>query len=758
MIGKIKSYSVAENRITLEFEKANGFVEVISDDIIRVFEDLDGINHVTDAITEDLRKCGEFKVNRLDDCIRIDTKKVIVKVYDDYRVDFFDTDEKLVCGDYRGERKFTDRISEEDKKLLEGEGHSAGEEENYKFILMKDMSNVKGIYGLGDKTGFLNKKGYMYEMWNTDNPAPQVDNFKALYKSIPFFIATTNSTPYGIFLDNSYHSYFDMGKECEDYYYISADDGNVDYYYIAGNSMMDIIASYTHITGRANVPQLFTLGYHQSRWSYSTADEVKVIARKMREYKIPCDTIHMDIDYMDNYKVFTFSDKRFPGIKDYIKELGSDGFKIVTIIDPGVKKETGYDVYDKGIENSYFAKNTDGTVYENEVWPGDSVFPDFGNQGVRKWWADNHKVLVEAGVRGVWNDMNEPASFRGPLPEDVVFRVGDRVTDHREMHNLYGHFMAKATYDGLLKYDKRRPFIITRACFAGTHRYSTGWTGDNHSIWTHLQMAIPQLCNLSMSGMAFIGTDVGGFGSDATPELMARWVQVGCFSPLFRNHSAKGTRYQEPWKFGDRILDIYRKFVELRYELIPYYYDLFYECEKNGKPVIRPLILNYPNDEQVENMNDEFMVGENILVAPVVNPGQTKKMVYLPQGKWYDYFTNKKYDGGQYIIVDSSLDTCPVFVKAGAFIPKYPVMQYIGEKEITQINISYYPGEPCEYIHYLDDGESMDYKDGKYNAYKLTGKEENVDITFMQKEYEKEYKKIIITNCDNGDVIEKEFN
>lgn len=737
MIGKMSDYKVENQKVILAFDNAKGFIEVVREDIIRVYQDIDGIERTTDAISEDVKASGSFETEKTTECLVITTGKLVVKVYDDFKVDFLDKSGKVLCADYRGSRVHMARISEEDKKLLEGEGHSVEGDENYKFELLKDISNVKGFYGLGDKTGFLNKKGYMYEMWNTDNPDPQVDNFKALYKSIPFFIATTETKPYGIFLDNSYHSYFDMGKESNDYYYMAADDGNIDYYFFAGEQMSDIISGFTYLTGRMNVPQLFTLGYHQCRWSYSSAEEVRAIADNMRKYKIPCDTIHMDIDYMDKFKVFTFSDERFPNVKDFIKELSDDGFKIVTIIDPGVKKEEGYQVYDKGIENSYFAKDTEGNVYVNEVWPGESVFPDFGNEEVRKWWADNQKVLVDAGVRGVWNDMNEPASFRGPLPDDVVFRNGERVTDHREMHNLYGHFMAKATYDGLVKYDKRRPFIITRACYAGTHRYSTAWTGDNHSIWTHLQMAIPQLCNLAMSGMVFSGTDVGGFGSDVTPELLLRWVQVGCFSPLFRNHSAKGSRYQEPWQFGDEVVDIYKKYVELRYELIPYFYDLFYNCANTGMPVIRPLILNFPDDPEVTNMNDEFMVGDSLLVAPVVNPGQTKRMVYLPEGDWYDYFTKEKIEGGKYIIVDAPIDKCPIFVKAGSIIPKYPVQQYIGEKEITEIKLDYFPGPECQYFHYQDDGETFNYKNGEYNCYKIEGKGENLEINCIHKGYDK---------------------
>lgn len=740
MFGKILKYEVDGSRINIEFENGKGFVEVISDYIIRVFSNFDSICRESKAVSLERGNDAYFNVEKNDESISIKTGALNIFVFDDFKTDIFDTDGNAICCDYRGERKAVQGISDEDKKIVESEGHTVNDESgSFNIQVLKSMDNVKAFYGLGDKTGFLNKAGYQYEMWNTDNPDPQVDCFKALYKSIPFFAALTDGKPYGIFFDNTYHSYFDMGKECSEYYYFAANEGDLDYYFITGNTLADIIKGYTYLTGRMPLPQLFTLGYHQSRWSYASAEEVREIADNMRKYKIPCDTIHLDIDYMDEFKVFTFSDERFPKAKEFIKELSSDGFKVVTIIDPGVKVEDGYHIYDEGKEKGYFAKNGDGSIYENRVWPGISVFPDFGREDVRNWWADNQKFLVDMGVRGIWNDMNEPASFNGPLPDEVVFCDGKRITDHKEIHNVYGHFMAQATYDGLKKYDGRRPYIITRACYAGSQKYTTAWTGDNHSIWVHLQMLIPQLCNLGISGMAFVGTDVGGFSSDVTPELLVRWVQAGCFSPMFRNHSAKGTRYQEPWKFGEEVLGIYRKFVELRYRLIPYFYDLFHECESTGIPVLRPLILNYPDDMEVLNMNDEFMVGDSILVSPVVNPGQTNKMVYLPKGKWYDYDTKEMHEGGCYIIKDAPLDVCPMYIKAGAVIPNYPVQQYIGEQKIEKLILDVYPGEGC-YTHYLDDGESFGYRDGEYNEYKFMNNDGNVEVEIVHQGYDGGYR------------------
>ena len=448
------------------------------------------------------------------------------------------------------------------------------------------------------------------------------------------------------------------------------------------------------------------------------------------------------IDYMDGYRVFTWNEKDYGDPAGTIQELADEGFKAVCIIDPGVKLDPGYEKYDEGIAGDYFVKTPEGEVYVNAVWPGDSVYPDFGQPKVRKWWAENQKFLTDIGVAGVWNDMNEPASFHGELPSDVVFTDEDQKSTHAAMHNVYGHLMSKATYEGLKEQTGKRPFVITRACYAGSQKYTTVWTGDNQSLWSHLQMAVPQLCNLGLSGLAFAGTDVGGFGADCTAELLCRWVQVGAFSPLFRNHSSNGSIYQEPWQFGEKTVNIYRKFVELRYRLLPYLYDLFAECEKTGLPIMRPLVLHYEKDENTWNLNDEFLVGEHLLVAPVLEQGQTKKMVYLPEGIWYDFNTGKRYEGKQYYLVDAPLDTCPMFAKAGSMIPTYEVMQYVGEKPYDTLNMLVFPGEGT-YVHYQDNGSDFAYQDDAYNEYAFT-QQENGEVTMkMGKEgYEKPYKKI----------------
>lgn len=741
--GRLTDYKVSGQKVLLNFERQQAYVTALTPKIINVFCGLECPDHRSQAIEGEKELPVDLKVERRENGLWISTGKVSVRVDDGFYVDFYDEKGNPVCEDYREERKPLKRVNDELRAFLESEGHEAFRQEEMAFEVIKRMQGSEHFYGLGDKTGFLDKRHYEYEMWNTDDPSPQVDCFKALYKSIPFFLTLTDSYVYGIFMDNPYKSVFNMGQESEDYYYFGAVAGNLDYYYIAGESLPEVLSGYTYLTGTHPLPQKWTLGYQQSRWGYTTKDDVEEIARNMRKWDIPCDAIHFDIDYMQDFKVFTWNEGRYGGdAAGYIKSLAERGFKVVTINDPGVKKEDGYSIYEEGVEKGYFAKTPEGEVYINAVWPGDAAFPDFGNPDVRKWWGDHQKFLLNKGVRGIWNDMNEPASFKGPLPDNVVFTDEDRPADHRRMHNLYGHLMAKGTYEGLKRLDGRRPFVITRACYAGSQKYATCWTGDNQSIWAHLQMAIPQLCNLGLSGMPFAGTDIGGFGSDTTEELLLRWIQVGCFSPLFRNHSALGCRQQEPWQFGEKAVEIYRKYVKLRYHFIPYLYDLFYEEEQTGAPILRPLVYHYEKDEIARTCNDEFLFGERVLVAPVVYQGMTKRMVYLPAGEWYDYWTGELHAGESWIIRDAPIDVCPIYVKAGSVIPTMEPMSYIGEREPETLYLEVFPGKG-QYDHYLDNGEDFSYREGAYHRYRFTVDETGrVQGRILHSGYAKPYRKI----------------
>ena len=728
-----KNCKIQDNTAELIYEKGSLFVTIFENNIVHVAQK-PGIESVAieegfipKAATPDVTckdtsdaKGTAAEAGVSDAAVKavISARDITVNVKDNEKLDIYYKG-KLVLSDYEKARKKSEKNPYEDLAIAELEGHTVGkdEEKTDSVTIIKKLGKDDAVYGLGDKPGCLNKRGYSYVNWNTDDPAPHVDSFKSLYKSIPFFIVLGDEYCYGIFADNTYKTTFDFGYENTDYYFVEHEKGELDYYFMPGNDMAEVVGLYTSLTGTTPLYQRWIYGSHQSRWGYYTQDEVLDIADKFRELDIPCDVIHMDIDYMNGYRVFTFDDKKFPDVKGLSEKLADRGVKLISIIDPGVKKDEDYFMYKEGMEMDAFAHDTDGSVYENAVWPGTSVFPDFTKQSVRSWWGDKTKILLEHGISGIWNDMNEPASFNGPLPDDVQFEYGA----HEKVHNIYGHFMAKATYEGLAKNDGgKRPFVLTRAAYAGSQKYCGGWTGDNHSIWAHIALSLEQVCNLSVSGLAMCGSDIGGFGSDTTPELLVRFYEAAVFVPFFRNHSAMGTRRQEPWQFDETTIDAVRKTVKLRYRFIPYIYDLAHECEKTGAPIVRSLVYEYPADKHVRNISDEYMLGSFVLVAPVIAPGKEAREVYLPDGDWYDYYTGEKYSGGRYILADAPLDKVPVFIKAGAIIPVADG-EIRSTEDITEdkISILTYPGKGS-FVHYQDDNETFAYRNGAYNAVEYT--------------------------------------
>ncbi|OPJ62185.1 glycoside hydrolase family 31 protein [Clostridium chromiireducens] len=767
--GKLLNYEVENNVISIEFNNKKVFVNVVNSHIINFFAPLFREERNSKAVENLKDSHCDFEIENIADGIQLLTEKLTVRIYDEFKVDIYDKKGTLLCADYRGEKDpFIRRKG--DFMLAEAEGHALNNDEEFKVYVSKQMEEDMFFYGLGERSGHLNKRGYHYVNWNTDNPAPHGETFDRLYKSIPFLIGLNKGNAFGIFFDNHFETHFDMGRDNSKYYYFAGVDGNLDYYFIYGPSVKNVVEGYTKITGNMPLPQMWTLGYQQCRWSYDNKARLMEIANNFREKGIPCDTLYLDIDYMDGYRVFTWNNERFNNLEEMIKKLNSMGFKVVTIIDPGVKVDKGYKIYDDGLKNGYFATDNQGIVYRNEVWPGDSVYPDFLNSEVRKWWGENQRIMTEAGVSGIWNDMNEPASFKGPLPDDVMFDNDGIPVTHKEVHNVYGHMMAKATYEGLKKATGKRPFIVTRACYAGTQKYSTIWTGDNQSTWEHLRMSIPMLMNLGLSGMAFCGTDVGGFGHDCSAELLSRWVQVGTFTPLFRNHSAMGTRDQEPWAFDESTEEINKKYIKLRYKLIPYIYDSMWNCSKNGAPIIRPLLFNYQNDKNTYEINDEFLCGENILVAPVVEQGAKARMIYLPEGEtWVDYWTKEEYRGGQYIIRETPLDICPIFIKGGSIISVAEEQNYIGEKNSNKLTFEVFlcnEETETKYHHFTDDGESFKYQAGEFNNYKIKVINNNnkveIKVKIIDYEYDDKFTHIefIFNNINeravtiNGEAIE----
>ena len=600
--------------------------------------------------------------------------------------------------------------------------------------LAKRLRDDEHVYGFGEKMGRLDKRGknlggYSYVMWNSDTYGYQADT-DPIYASMPFYIVTRGGRAHGIFLDNTFRSAFDVGHETAGVLTMSAPAGELDYYFLDGPTPKDVIARYTTLTGRIPLPALWTLGFHQCRYSYYPESKVRFIADNFRQRRIPADTLWLDIHYLDEYAPLTWNKERFPDPARMIGDLRRQGFHIVTIVDPHPKAEKGWGPYESGLAGGYFTKNPDGSVYEGPVWPSNSeknprpsVLPDFSKPAARDWWGAQYKPLVDAGVAGIWNDMNEPAVFKGPLwtaPLDLVHDNEGQPTSHREIHNVYGQLMTRSTYEGLLKLKPdSRPFVLTRATFSGGQRYAAIWPGDNTSDWSTMRDTIPVFSNMGMSGFSFVGADIGGFtGGGASPELFTRWLQMGVFYPFMRVHIEFDGPNQEPWAYGNRHEAVNRRAIELRYELLPQIYTTMEETSRTGIPALRPLMLEFPGDEATWGREDEFLFGSALLVAPVLREGATQREVYLPEGAWYDYWTGRRQEGKRSLKVPVTLDTIPLFVRGGSLVFRQPVVQHTGEMPGQPLIVAAY-GDAAQGEVYEDDGASQAYRTGAFSRRKF---------------------------------------
>lgn len=574
----------------------------------------------------------------------------------------------------------------------------------------------KPVVGLGEKVGSLDKRGKHWVLWNTD-VVPHLPSTDPLYESIPWLL----SKHWGMFLNNSYRSEWDIGKKQSEHFWIQADGGVLDQWIFLGENPLEILNRWTDWIGKMPLPPLWAMGHHQSRYSYHPQTQVLETARRMRERHIPCDVIHLDIHYMDGYRDFTWDRIEFPDPEGLNHQLHDLGFRVVTIVDPGVKKDETYGVCADGLAKDMFCSKETGEVFVGEVWPGPSVFPDFSRERVRLWWGEQQVKLLASGVDGIWNDMNEPSVFNVPgktFPSNVCHGEFGELS-HAEIHNRYGNLMAQAAYEGLLNFaPQKRPFVLTRAGFAGVQRYAAVWLGDNSSWWEHLAQALSMSLNMGLSGVSFVGTDVGGFLEDGEGELLARWAQLGAFTPFCRNHSNVETIDQEPWAFGEEIEQIYRQAMELRYRLLPTLYTLFEEASRTGNPIMRALLLEFPQDEETWRVNDEFLFGPDVLVAPVIQKGACERLVYLPEGMWQHRSSGKSYRGNQHIIVEAPLAEIPMFMREGAILG----LGCGGEVTHTDLlkveTLEFYAHAPFSTAQnfYADSGDGYEYHKGEYRS------------------------------------------
>ncbi|ODN30872.1 TIM-barrel domain-containing protein [Fervidobacterium thailandense] len=634
------------------------------------------------------------------------------------------------------------------------------------LLVLKRKHRINGFfYGFGDKVGPLDRKGRRYVFWNTDNFThhPSAD---PLYKSIPFYVFASEDARhwYGCFTDYPGWMEIDLDPEGSRELIFKVLGNGFAQYIITGRNVKEIVRQYVNLTGQNIAFPVWAFGYQQSRWSYSTEDEVLDVARNFRERGIPCDVIYLDIDYMDDYKVFTWNPKGFKNYKQTIEELHHDGFKVVAILDPGVKVEEGYSVFEEG-KNRYFLKDAKkpDQDFEGAVWPGRVRFPDFREPEVRKWWANHVRNYMEDGIDGFWNDMNEIAIFAteydlqeaqenleklrledgikvagtlGAIGEIGRRGHGDDIqhldgTPHWKVKNVYGYNMQRAVAE-MLKNDGRRPFLISRSAYAGIQKFGGVWTGDNHSWWEHILQEIVRLNSLSLCGIFYSGCDIGGFGGDVNAELLVRFMQFGVFTPMFRNHSAIGTRRQEPWQFGPEVEELLKKTIKLRYELLPYIYTQYMLGVLTNIPLMRPMFYDF-NSPEALRIEDQYMFGDSLLVAPVFRSNTVKRLVWFP--KPARHLTIGAILRKGWNIVDTPIEHPVAFQLIDSAVPTVQAPNYVDMGKIDRVTWKVFLRNKAIGYLYEDDGTSLDYLKGIYNLKKVVVTRDRIEIQTIHSGY-----------------------
>lgn len=589
---------------------------------------------------------------------------------------------------------------------------ASGEQEVFKLEdgeFLFTMSDDDIVYGLGEQIRGINKRGWQYVNWNFDNPHHHEDT-RSLYGSHNFIIISGKKT-LGVFFDYAGEIVFDIGYTVRSKMTVRPASMNLVLYIIEGENEKDIVKQFRGIIGKSYIPPFWAFGYGQSRWGYKDEHDIREVAQKYKEKEIPLDSIYMDIDYMESYKDFTVNKERFPDLKKLASDMKADNIHLVPIIDAGVKIEDGYDVYEEGVKNNYFCKNQDGSDFVGAVWPSKVHFPDFMKPEAREWFGAKYKTLTDLGIDGFWNDMNEPAIFyvEDKLNEtlnkiqelngtnvgideffDMTGRVGGlngnkdyysnfyhqvdgKLINHKEIHNLYGMNMTRAANEALekIKPDEKTLFF-SRSSYIGAHRYGGIWQGDKKSWWGHILQSMQQLPALNMAGFMFIGADVGGFGCDTTEDLMIRWLQYSMFTPLFRNHSAMGTREQELYRFS--MVDDMKEMIKIRYCLIPYLYETFMKAVDNDDMMFRPLGFDFTEDDEAKSVDDQLLLGNELMIAPIYKQNAKGRYVYLPEDmmlirmrSYSDYETEVLSKGHHYVKAD--LNELVFFIRNGKSIP-----------------------------------------------------------------------------------------
>ncbi|PWS26514.1 glycoside hydrolase family 31 [Pedobacter yonginense] len=610
--------------------------------------------------------------------------------------------------------------------------------------------------GMGESLGNLDRSKSIVTTWNTDYY--KYDDAKVpMYISVPFYIGILKDKVYGIYYDNTHKGTFNFGASNKRFMSVSFDGGDMDYFFIHDSSVAKVIENYTALTGRMPLPPKWSIGYQQSRCSYYNESQVNFIANTFREKKIPLDGIVLDADYLVDYEPFRIDTKKFPDMKKMASQLKLKGIELTASVNPGIKIDSSYGAYQNGIKEDVFLKYQDGEKYIADIYPNTNHFPDFTYPKARNWWADQMKVYQEVGINGYWNDMNEPAIDGQMMPDNVVFNYNGRISNTAESHNLYGFLMARASFESFKKYGgNKRPFVMTRSAFAGVQRYSTVWSGDNQAKDEHLLLGVLLNNQMSLSGIPFVGPDLGGYTGDGNKDLYKRWIEVGVFSPYLRNHREQFAAANEPWAYGEENELISQSYINFRYQLMPYLYSKFQETSQNGMPIAKALCLDYPFNEKTYDLNYQyqFLFGDALFIAPVTGKEKQKK-VYFPDDVFYNLFTDEKIEGNQEKVIDLDAYHLPIFAKQSSIIPLQSVTQSTKEKPDDVLFVHIYNGSKRNtFAYYEDDGETLNYEKGSFYKRNIEFNPDKRSITFSKKqgEFKSNFTKIKIIMHGFNDV------
>lgn len=619
-----------------------------------------------------------------------------------------------------------------------------------KIVLSCHMEEDDIIYGLGEQVRGINKRGFCYISNATDDPN-HTENKHSLYGAHNFLLLSRQKK--AVFIDDPGKVIFDVGETSMDTLTITAGADCV-IYVIEGDSLKDIVKQFRKLIGRSYIAPKWAFGYQQSRWSYETADAVRQVVNGYHGNGIPLDAVYLDIDYMERYKDFTVDEERFPDFQNFVDEMKERGVHLVPIIDAGVKIEKDYPIYEEGVANEYFCKDENGENFVAAVWPGKVHFPDMLNAKAREWFGGKYRWLIEQGIDGFWNDMNEPAIFysennlKKVLDEilsmkgknldinsffhlkDIVLGLSNNAEDyqsfyhdmdgvrirHDKVHNLYGYHMTKAASEAFERIEpKKRILLYSRSSYIGMHRYGGIWTGDNQAWWSQLLLSIQQMPSLNMCGILYTGSDIGGFGSDTTEDLLMRWIEFGIFTPLMRNHAAAGTRMQEAYRFGN--VEDFRNIIRIRYALLPYIYSEFMKAALKDEMYFRPLAFDYPEDAFAGRVEDQLMVGDSLMIAPVYTQNAKGRYVYLPEEMLMVRMKSpekREYEvlSGGHHYVDIALNEIVLFVKKDHMLPFAVVGEQVRTtKDMENADCEWigFVESKAEYILYSDDGITREY-------------------------------------------------